>query len=61
MMSKNVSVNLIPQYHPAYKASDYPELNRRIRHEEVQPVVKMAIGLGLTHLASDTPDLLQGL
>jgi len=50
-VSKRVYLNIMDQYHPAYKAGDYPELNRRIRPEEYQVVIAVARRLGLTRLA----------
>jgi len=43
-------VNIMPQYHPAFKAHDYPEISRRITGEEYQKVVHRAKALGLTNL-----------
>ncbi|MGQ9478388.1 MAG: radical SAM protein [Candidatus Bipolaricaulia bacterium] len=40
-------INIMDQYHPCYKASDYPELSRRITQEEYDEVVKLAWSLGL--------------
>ena len=51
-VSKQVYVNIMAQYHPAYLAAgDYPELNRRIRPEEYKAVVAIARRLGLNRLA----------
>jgi putative pyruvate formate lyase activating enzyme len=50
-VSKQVYLNIMDQYHPAYKTGDYPELNRRIRPEEYQVVIAIARRLGLTRLA----------
>ncbi|HEY9121490.1 MAG TPA: radical SAM protein, partial [Brevefilum sp.] len=50
-VSKQVYLNIMAQYHPAYKAGEYPELSRRIRTEEFQAVVAIARRLGLTRLA----------
>ncbi len=50
-VSKQVYLNIMDQYHPAYKANEYPELNRRVRPEEYQAVVAIARHLGLTRLA----------
>jgi len=33
-ISPNCSINIMEQYHPAYKAREYPDLNRRITREE---------------------------
>ncbi len=49
-VSKKVYLNIMAQYHPAYQAGRYPELDRTLRPEEYQRVVKMARNLGLTRL-----------
>ena len=49
-ISKNVYLNIMAQYHPAYRAREYPELNRRIRPEEYRAVITMAAELGLKRL-----------
>jgi putative pyruvate formate lyase activating enzyme len=33
-LSRREFVNLMAQYHPEYKASDYPEISRRITAQE---------------------------
>ena len=43
-------VNIMAQYHPVYKAYDYPEISRRILREEYIAVVERAQELGLTNL-----------
>lgn len=40
-------INLMDQYHPAYRAFDYPELARRITPREYAEVVEYARSLGL--------------
>ena len=42
--------NLMAQYHPAYNAGRYPELNRRITSSEYNAAVRMAKEAGLTNL-----------
>jgi len=49
-ISKNVYLNLMDQYYPAYQAASYPELNRPITWQEYQEVVETAQRLGLTRL-----------
>ena len=49
-LPKDTYVNIMAQYHPVYKALDYPELSRRITGEEYDKVVKRAQELGLTNL-----------
>ncbi len=54
-ISPNTYLNLMDQYHPAYHADGYPELNRRLTHEEYQEAVRLAHQLGLNHLAEEDP------
>ncbi len=49
-ISKNTYLNLMAQYRPAYNASRYPELNRRITQREYDEAVQMAQEVGLTNL-----------
>jgi len=49
-LPKDTYVNIMSQYHPYYKAYDYPELSRRITAEEYKKVVDLARSLGLTNL-----------
>ncbi|HIE05312.1 MAG TPA: radical SAM protein [bacterium (Candidatus Stahlbacteria)] len=49
-LPKDTYVNIMAQYHPCYKAFDYPELSRRITKEEYQRVVARAKSLGLNNL-----------
>lgn len=49
-LPKDTYVNIMPQYTPAYKAYDYPEISRRITGEEYQKVVQRAKDMGLTNL-----------
>lgn len=49
-VSKNVYLNIMAQYRPAFKARQYPELNRRIRSEEYREAFALAKGLGLSRL-----------
>ena len=49
-VSTNVYLNIMAQYHPAFKAHQYPELNRRIRPGEYRAAVNLARSLGLTRL-----------
>jgi putative pyruvate formate lyase activating enzyme len=46
-ISTNTYVNLMDQYHPCFKANDYPPLDRRITHEELINAVKIANDLGI--------------
>lgn len=54
-ISTNTYLNLMDQYRPAYKARKYPELNRRITHEEFQAAQKMAHEAGLHRLDERKP------
>ncbi|MFW5713579.1 MAG: radical SAM protein [Brevefilum sp.] len=49
-VSKDTYLNIMAQYHPAYKAGEYPELDRSLRPKEYRRVVQIARGLGLTRL-----------
>jgi putative pyruvate formate lyase activating enzyme len=49
-ISRDTYINLMDQYYPCYKASEYPELNRRITPEEFNQAVAWAEELGLTRL-----------
>ncbi|MFQ3632172.1 radical SAM protein [Roseiflexus sp.] len=46
-LSRDSWINLMDQYHPAYRAFDYPELARRITPREYAEVVDYARSLGL--------------
>jgi len=52
-ISKGTYLNLMAQYHPAYNAGRYPELNRRITSSEYNAAVRMAKEAGLTNLDVD--------
>jgi putative pyruvate formate lyase activating enzyme len=43
-------VNIMAQYHPEYKAKEYPELARRITSAEWQQALSWAMEAGLTNL-----------
>ena len=49
-VSKNVYLNIMAQYRPAYKAHQIPELSRRIQSDEYREAVKLAKQFGLTRL-----------
>jgi putative pyruvate formate lyase activating enzyme len=44
---ENVRVNVMDQYRPEYNARDYPELSKRLSHEEFAKAYKLARDLGL--------------
>ena len=49
-ISLDTYLNLMDQYRPAYKAHQYPELNRRLTNQEYQTAVKTALSAGLHRL-----------
>jgi putative pyruvate formate lyase activating enzyme len=49
-ISRETYVNIMDQYHPCCKASEYPPINRRITSREYAEAVRMAIAAGLTRL-----------
>lgn len=46
-LSKDIWVSIMAQYHPQYRAKDFPELSRRLRPDEYRRVVKHAREIGL--------------
>jgi len=54
-ISPNTYLNLMDQYRPAFKASQYPKLNRRITSEEYQAAVQAALDAGLHRLDQRRP------
>ena len=49
-ISKDTYLNLMDQYRPAYKAAQYPKLNRPITSEEYRAAARMAHEAGLHRL-----------
>lgn len=49
-LPKDTYVNIMAQYHPEYKAYDYPEISRKVTKQEYKRVVDKARKLGLTNL-----------
>lgn len=49
-VSKNTYLNLMAQYYPAYQASRYPELNRKLTESEYRAAFRCAKEMGLTNL-----------
>ncbi len=47
-VSTEVYLSIMAQYHPAYKARQYPELSRRITIKEYSQIVRYAIRLGFS-------------
>jgi putative pyruvate formate lyase activating enzyme len=54
-ISPNTYLNLMDQYRPSYKAHNYPELNRRLTHQEYQSAVDLALSAGLHRLDERKP------
>lgn len=46
----DTAVNLMSQYHPAWRAKDYPRLSRRLKADEYESAVKRAQQLGFRNL-----------
>jgi putative pyruvate formate lyase activating enzyme len=49
-ISPHTYLNLMDQYHPAYKSHSYPELNRRLTNQEYRSAVDAAVSVGLQRL-----------
>lgn len=49
-VSKNTYINIMDQYHPAYHAHLFPELNRHITREEYHRALQLARQAGLRRL-----------
>ncbi|MCJ7497549.1 MAG: radical SAM protein [candidate division Zixibacteria bacterium] len=49
-LSKDSYVNVMDQYHPAYKANEFPPLDRRITSEEYNSAIKTTKKYGLWRL-----------
>ncbi len=54
-ISPNTYLNIMDQYHPAYKAHAYPELNRRLTNQEYREAVEAARSVGLNRLDRRKP------
>jgi putative pyruvate formate lyase activating enzyme len=54
-VSPRTYLNIMDQYHPAYKSHHYPELNRRITNQEYQAAVDLAVEAGMTNLDQREP------
>jgi putative pyruvate formate lyase activating enzyme len=54
-ISTKTYLNLMDQYRPAYKASQYPQLNRPTTRDEFRVAVQMAQQAGLNHLDERIP------
>ncbi|MEM5782443.1 MAG: radical SAM protein [Candidatus Aenigmatarchaeota archaeon] len=49
-ISKDVFINIMPQYYPCYRAYEYPEFSRKITKEEFITVVRLAKKYGLKNI-----------
>ena len=49
-ISPNSYINLMDQYHPCYRADNYPPLNRSLSRKEYREALKMADRFGLKRL-----------
>lgn len=50
-ISIHTFINIMDQYHPAFNASQYPKLNRRIKIQEYKEAIQIAHDAGLSRLA----------
>jgi len=48
-ISPKTYISIMAQYHPANRANEFPELQRKITNEEYSQVLNWADGFGLTH------------
>jgi putative pyruvate formate lyase activating enzyme len=49
-LSKTTYINIMDQYRPGYKASEYPKIARRIKRSEYAEAIKWAKKYGLTRV-----------
>jgi putative pyruvate formate lyase activating enzyme len=49
-ISDNTYVNIMDQYHPCFKAFDYPPLDRRLSGMEFNDAIKLALRAGLKRI-----------
>ena len=49
-ISPNTYLNIMGQYRPAYRAKEYPRLDRILRSKELQDALRLAAQAGLTRL-----------
>ena len=49
-LPKNTYLNLMSQYRPMHKSFDYPEISRRITHQEYNAAIQWAVKVGLSNL-----------
>jgi putative pyruvate formate lyase activating enzyme len=48
-LSPDVYLSIMAQYHPSFRAHDFPELSRRVTADEYKDVLEYAAGLGFKH------------
>jgi putative pyruvate formate lyase activating enzyme len=48
-VSRDLALSLMAQYQPAYRASEFTEVNRRLRRDEYEKAVELAESLGFRH------------
>ena len=58
-ISKNSYINVMAQYHPRYKASQTPQLSRRLLQREFDEAVDLAIKAGLKCLDKGYPTVIR--
>ena len=49
-VSRNTYINIMGQYHPCYRADQYPEIDRRITPQEYKYALQTALDAGLSGL-----------
>ena len=49
-VSRNTYINIMDQYHPCYRADQYPEIDRRITPQEYKYALQTALDAGLSGL-----------
>ena len=49
-LGRNVRINILNQYYPAFESTKIPELTRRLNKKEIQEVLSYAKKLGLKNL-----------
>jgi putative pyruvate formate lyase activating enzyme len=55
-LGTETTVSLMSQYSPICRAAEYPIINRRIRADEYDPLVRFAAKLGLEHVYLQEPE-----
>ncbi len=48
-ISKDISISLMSQYQPSYKAAEYPVINRRLTSKEYQEAIDIVVKNGFTN------------